>query len=217
MDNNADEDEETFIRVDKKHGGVEVYRLNLERKKHGFAYRTGTGNKKNGVTTVTYDNGVKHGAITFIGPESVSQLTYENDVRQGPYRGWGPGRWSRPGEVMFQTSTFINDTREGLGINMYGDGDFDEYWWENGVIHGYYGQTRAPFKGEPAYKDHLEYDENERVGYMLRETTDENGNLAIKYQRRREDDFVKLLGFDFDKNSIATIVETLIVTGNIQS
>jgi len=179
--------------------------------------RTNTGNEENGVTIATYDNGIKQGPTTFIGPESVSQIIYKNNVRQGTYRGWCGGRFERPGEVMFQTSTFINGTKEGLGTSLYGNGDFDEYWWVNDMIHGYYGQTREPFKDEPPYRDHLEFDKNKRVGYILRETAAENGNLTIKYQRSREDKWVDIVGFDFDKNSVATIVETLIVAGNINS
>jgi len=35
-------------------------------------------------------------------------------------------------------------------------------------------------------------------------TAAKNGNLTIKYQRRREDEWVDLGGFDFDKNSDAS-------------
>jgi hypothetical protein len=74
-----------------------------------------------------YENGIKHGESAFFGPQSLSELTYVNNEKQGKCKGWGPGRAERPGEMLYQTSTYVDSVKQGAGRNLYQNGDMDEY------------------------------------------------------------------------------------------
>ena len=82
---------------------------------------------------------------------------------------------------MYETATYSNGMKEGLGKTLYQNGAMREYMWENGMLNGYGCLTRAPFLNVPEYKDHFEFDKNKLKGFMLRETTDNIGKLQIKY------------------------------------